>query len=62
MLTVVRLFQFYPIMIFKRLTLSEVADLRKRYIKAEINHETFVRFMILVADEIKYGARVYIYE
>ena len=26
-LTVVRLFQFYPIMIFKRLTLSEVADL-----------------------------------
>ncbi len=49
-------------MIFKRLTLSEVADLRKRYIIAEIKHETFVRFMILVADEIKYGARVYIYE
>ena len=49
-------------MIFKRLTLSEVADLRKRYIKAEIKHETFVRFMILVADGIKYGAMVYIYE
>ena len=49
-------------MIFKRLTLSEVADLRKRYVIAEIKYETFVRFMILVADGIKYGARVYIYE